>query len=95
MTRRFSASVLAFLIAVAIWLPLAGLEEACGDCGSGCCTPACSLCFCCGPGRTVLSGALQVDREPGLASTFNDAAGGDALSSDPRDVFHVPKTFLI
>jgi hypothetical protein len=36
-----------------------------------------------------------MDRDPDLASAFSDPAGGDALSGDPTDVFHVPKPFLI
>ncbi|HKV13140.1 MAG TPA: hypothetical protein VJ725_33680 [Thermoanaerobaculia bacterium] len=92
MTRRPTALLLAVL---ALLLPLAGFAERCNEClGSeqpGCCPPACSLCVCCSPGRTVLAGAIRVDRDPGLATAFAEAASGYALSGDPRDVFHVPK----
>ena len=89
---------LAWMIVLAFLLPLAGFADSCDECGGGqpgCCPPGCSLCLCCGQGRTVLAGAVRMDRDPGLATAFRDAAGGDVLSSDPRDVFHVPKTFLI
>ena len=90
---------LAWMILLAFLLPLAGFAESCDECRGGeqpdCCPPACSLCFCCGQGGTVLAGAVRMDRDPGLASAFHDAVGGDVLSADPHDVFHVPKTFLI
>lgn len=96
MKRRSTAL---FLAVLALLLPLAGLAERCDECleggQPGCCPPACSLCLCCGSGRTVLPGALRLDREPALASAFHDAAEAGALSADPRDVFHVPKTSLI
>jgi len=83
------------MILLAFLLPLAGFAESCDECLRGglpgCCPPGCSLCFCCGQGGTFLAGALRMDRDPGLASAFRDAAGGYALSADPRDVFHVPK----
>ncbi|HSF41791.1 MAG TPA: hypothetical protein VLT87_18465 [Thermoanaerobaculia bacterium] len=89
---------LAWMIVLAFLLPLAGFAESCDECGGGepgCCPSACSLCLCCGQGRTVLAGAVRMDRDPGLASAFGDAAEGHALSADPHDVFHVPKTSLI
>lgn len=96
MTRRLTAPL---LIALALLLPLLGLAETCEDCQGGAspgsCPPACSLCVCCGQGRTVLPGAVRMDRDPGLASAFGDPVRGDAPSANPRDVFHVPKTFLI
>ncbi|HKV12722.1 MAG TPA: hypothetical protein VJ725_31545 [Thermoanaerobaculia bacterium] len=93
------ARPLAWMLVLAFLLPVAGFAESCDEClggeQPGCCPPACSLCLCCGQGRTVLSGAIQMDRDPGLGSAFGDAAGAHALSGDSRDVFHVPKTFLI
>lgn len=96
MASRSAALLLAVL---ALLLPLAGFAEPCDECLGGerpdCCPPACSVCVCCATGRTVLTGAVLMDREPGLALAFGDAAGDPTLSADPRDVFHVPKTFLI
>ena len=96
MSRRPTAL---FLAVLALLLPLAGFAETCDEClggeQPGCCPPACSLCVCCSPGRTIPAGAVRMERDPSLATAFAESASGQALSADPRDVFHVPKTFLI
>jgi hypothetical protein len=89
---------LAWMIVLALLLPIAGFADSCEECGGGqpgCCPPGCSLCLCCGQGRTVLAGAVWMDRDPGLDAAFGEAAEGHALSANPSDVFHVPKTSLI
>lgn len=99
MARRSTAPLLILLAVLAFLLPLAGFADSCDEClggeQPGCCPPACSLCVCCGQSRTVLAGAVRMDRDPGLASAFGDAAEGHALSANPSDVFHVPKNSLI
>jgi hypothetical protein len=80
-------------------VPLAGLVEVCDDClgceAPGCCPPTCSLCLCCGKVPTRLTATAKVALEPGAAPAFGDPAGGGPLRANPRDVFHVPKPFLI
>jgi hypothetical protein len=95
MTRRSSALLLTVLFAVALFLPLAGLAETCEDCvgeaSPGCCPPACSLCFCCGPGAATVSRLAGVDRSPRTAAWTAARTDTGVLPSHPRDVFHVPK----
>jgi hypothetical protein len=97
--RRF-AHPLVWLLALLFVLPLAGVAGECDDCVAGggepgCCPPSCSLCVCCTHGQTVLTGAPGTGRGPGVTSPAGGAIT-DALSSvDPRDVFHVPKPFLV
>lgn len=88
----------AWVLALAFLVPVAGLAGVCGDCGGGeapgCCPPTCSLCLCCGKAPTRLTALARVAPEPAQAPAFGDPSGGDPLSADPRDVFHVPKPFL-
>jgi hypothetical protein len=90
---------LAWVIALAFLVPVAGLAGVCGDCAGGevpgCCPPTCSLCLCCGKAPTRLDGADKIAPEPGRAPAFGEPANGGPLCADPRDVFHVPKPFLL
>jgi hypothetical protein len=85
------------LIALALLLPLAAGAEACGTCLAGdaddseCCPPACALCLCCGTAATELSIPPRVDRGLTPVLLAGEPADGRRASSDPRDVFHVPK----
>lgn len=96
--RRF-AQPLVWLLVLAFVLPLAGLAGECDDClggaEPGCCPPSCSLCVCCAHGQTVLAGGTGMERAPGISSPSGGLIEGALPSPDPRDVFHVPKPFLV
>ena len=89
---------LAWVLALAFLVPVAGLAGVCGDCGAGeapgCCPPTCSLCLCCGKTPTRLTLVAKVTPEPGLAPAFGEPAGDRPLCAAARDVFHVPKPLL-
>ena len=96
--RRF-AQPLVWLLVLAFVLPLAGLEGDCDDCLGGdvpgCCPPSCSLCVCCAHGQSVLTGAPGMDRAPAASFPRGGSMEGALPTPDPRDVFHVPKSFLL
>ena len=89
----------AWILLLAFLVPAGGFAEVCGDCLGGdvpgCCPPSCSLCLCCGKSLDAGDGRLRGDRDPGRVTSFGDPADGNPLAVDPRDVFHVPKPFLI
>jgi hypothetical protein len=89
----------ALLVCLAFLLPLAAVADPCEDCLGSAASPACcSLPSCCSacahspslltstawealhPAPTVIKASPQPDRIP---------------SSPPRDIFHVPKPFLL
>lgn len=85
---------LALLALLALLVPLAVGADACDDClggaQAGCCPPSC--CPCClqlSPSLTVSLPADPISVDLGRAT---EPAANRPQSSDPRDVFHVPKT---
>jgi len=99
MRARSLVLPLVCLLALALVLPLAGLEGECDDCldggEPGCCPPSCSLCVCCPHGQSVLAGGTGMERAPAVSSHSGGAIENALPSADPRDVFHVPKPFLV
>jgi hypothetical protein len=96
--RRFVHPLVCLLV-LALVLPLAGLEGECDDClgggVAGCCPPSCSLCVCCTHGQSVLTGAPGMERAPAVSSPSRGSIEPALPSANPRDVFHVPKPFLV
>lgn len=83
---RFAA---AFLV-LTIVLPLAGLPDLCTDEPGGC-APACSACFCCRSGPSILRAPAELMPADTSESWAGGAPSSGPSSTDPRDVFHVPK----
>jgi hypothetical protein len=99
MLRRSALRLLVLLVALALVLPWAAMAGSCADCldsaapHSDCCPPSC--CSCCLHSGATLNGWARLAahlREAGLAG---DPVVNRALPADPRDVFHVPKSFLV
>ena len=95
---RTRSLALAWTVALMLLLSLAG-PGGCGDCFGtsvpGCCAATCSLCPCCAQTPTVLAGMAGMHRDPAPASLSGGSTEGGPLAAHGRDVFHVPKTFLI
>lgn len=82
----------AVLLAVlALLLPAAGMADSCADCLScaDCCPPSCCPCCVHAPALAGMAGAQESLAEAGLTGHTVEVR---ALSSEPRAVFHVPKT---
>jgi hypothetical protein len=94
MARR--SVLFAVLLAALTLLPsLAAAAGSCGDCfweaePDGC-APSC--CPCCVPGPTLVD-VPEMDEGIAGVGEVVEPSEGRALVSDPRDVFHVPKTSL-
>lgn len=97
MARRFALRLPVLLVALALVLPLAAVADSCVDClgaaSPDCCPPSC--CSCCVHGGATLRGLARMDAGLGEAGLAGDPVEDRALPSDPRDVFHVPKLFLV
>lgn len=93
---RSALRLAALLAALALFLPLGAEAVSCTDClgetTGGCCPPSC--CSCCAqlaPASPILVSAAPVPADLCRAA---EPAANRPQSSDPRDVFHVPKLLL-
>jgi hypothetical protein len=84
----------ALWIALAFLLPLAAVDW-CDDClwgAADCCPPSC--CPCCVQCPSALTAAIESGPSPVDVGSACEPVAGPSRSSDPRDVFHVPKSSL-
>lgn len=97
MTRRSALRLAAVLTVLAFLLPLAALADSCVDClwasTHECCPPAC--CSCCVHSLSVVVTAGWGDPRSTTVDRAPDPREDRFLSFHPRDVFHVPKPFLV
>ena len=97
MTLRSALRLAAVLTVLAFLLPLAALADSCVDClwasTHECCPPAC--CSCCVHTLSVVATAAWGDPRPATVGRAPDPREDRFFSFHPRDVFHVPKPFLI
>lgn len=93
MLRGPSLRFWALLAFLAFLLPLGALADSCEDClwagSSECCPPSC--CPCCVHGPTVLKAMAWGEPGPVRIDSHGDPRADVHPSSDPRDIFHVPK----
>lgn len=90
---RSALRLAALLAALALFLPLGVEAAACTDClgkaPGGCCPPSC--CTCCAQLSTVSPVRVSAAPVPADLGRTAEPAANRPQSSDPRDVFHVPK----
>jgi hypothetical protein len=93
---RSALRPIALLVLLALLLPLVAVAESCDDCletaQTGCCPPSC--CPCCLQISPSLTGFLPSDPISVDLGRATEPAANRPQSSDPRDVFHVPKSLL-
>jgi hypothetical protein len=96
MTRRPLLRSIALLVAVAFLLPLVvAVADSCEDCLRASCRDCCpaSCCPCCAHAFPVRRLA-PVGEELSEAGLAGEPVENRALPAAPRDIFHVPKSFL-
>jgi hypothetical protein len=93
MMRGPALRLWALLAFLAFLLPLGAMADSCLDClwmaSAECCPPAC--CRCCVYGPSVLNASAWGGPSPVRTVLKVDPREDLSLSSDPRDIFHVPK----
>jgi hypothetical protein len=85
------------LAALAFLLPSAAGVEACVDCldeaSPDCCPPSC--CSCCIHSPSVLAALVRIAPHPAPVDLAQLPQKDPSLSLHPRDIFHVPKSYLV
>jgi hypothetical protein len=91
----FRAVVLALIVALSF--EVSGLASVCGDpvegeeCSDGPCAPNCHACACCSIPKTIVSTpVVSLPAPPAVTATWRPV-GEAPPSTDPADIFHVPK----
>jgi hypothetical protein len=98
MMRRPLLRCAALLVCLAFLLPLGAAADSCEDCLGGAASPACcplpSCCSACAHSPSLLAAPVWGAERPAPSFIETVAPPDRALSSPPRDIFHVPKPRL-
>lgn len=97
MLPRSALRCATLLAVLAFLLPLAAVADSCTDCLSAaspdCCPPSC--CSCCVHGTSVLTAEIWGAPHPATVDGAASPQEDRYLFFHPRDIFHVPKPFLV